>query len=278
MEHFRNKPYIGVTGITLPSQAEAVARTFAAEGLTDEQSSHQGMIGILATQRTLTPDMTRAAKHPNLTGIRRIFQTTQGRTFNTLHYSTSARSDLSQQLSLLLGQTGLYADRLCHGIQLNLFWPPPSELERTKVMFPDLKIILQLGPRVLSERSVEDIVKGLNDYQGVIDYTLIDPSGGKGMIFETNTVALIHNQIKEIYPDLPVVFAGGFNARNIKTRLFLLYQVIGFRDFGIDAEKGLRIQSRGKAITDISPSKAIHYIRNAASFFRIDQAKPNTTS
>lgn len=267
----REKPYIGVTGIDQVSEAEAIAQTFINEGLTQPDSTHTGMVGLLVSPGTLRHPTIGTVKHPALAAIRQIFEATNGKAFNTLHYSTYDESRLSQQLQTLLDPTGLYADQLCQGIQLNIAWPPPAEVEKTRGMFPDIKIILQLGPRVLSEKSAEDIAAGLLPYKELIDYALIDPSGGRGMIFETKTVTPIYNHIKDVYPDLPMVFAGGFNARNVRTRIWLISQLIGprdFGDFGIDAEKGLRVQKWSQDTTDISIEKTTRYIRNAAIFFR----------
>lgn len=268
MHSEHEKPYIGVTGIAQVSEAKSIAQTFVDEGLTEPDNTHKGMVGLLVSQRTLRRPTLGIERYPGLATIRQIFEITRGKAFNTLHYSTYDESHLSQQLQALLDPTGLYVDQLCHGIQLNIAWPPPAEIEETRGIFPEIKIILQLGPRVLSEKSAEDTAERLLPYEGLIDYALVDPSGGRGMIFETKTVAPIYNRIKEVYPDLPVVFAGGFNARNVRTRIWLLSQLVGPRDFGIDAEKGLRVQKKGQATTDLSIRKANRYIHHAASFFR----------
>lgn len=270
MDRLGEKPYIGVTGISNAREARAIVQTFISEGLTNEQSSHRGMIGILASERTLNPQSREGAQHPNLDSIRQIFSVTVGRAFNTLHYHTNHEGNLAGQLDRLVGKSGLYADSLCEGIQLNIKWPPVSEVEKIKNAFPDVKIILQLGPRVLTE-SPEDIASNLAPYVGLIDYALIDPSGGKNKIFAVNTVAPVHNQIRAAYPDLSLVFAGGFDARNVRRRLWLLLQTVGTTNFGVDAQGGLRMQSRQELPTPapMSINRARGYIRNAALSFRV---------
>ncbi len=262
------KPYIGVTGITQVKEAKTIAQAFITEGLTSHDSTHKGMVGLLASQRTLSSRATSGERYPNIPLVREIFTVTQGITFNTLHYTTSTPDDLSRQTDLLIGRTGLYADRLCDGIQLNLAWPPPQEIARIRDSFPNLKVILQLGPRVLSEKTPEAIAEGLSAYEELIDYALIDPSGGRGMIFETNRVTPIHNQIRDAFPSLPVVFAGGFDAKNIRTRLWLLFQAVGSSNFGVDAEQGIRIQKQGQPETTISLTKTTRYIHHATIFFK----------
>lgn len=265
----REKPYIGVTGIARVREARKITQAFVREGLTEENSSHQGMIGLLASQRTLSAGVQLDIKYPPIEQISRIFETTRGMAFNTLHYHTYRKSTLAHQLEQLLDRNSLYSNGLCQGIQVNVAWPPPGEVEKTRINFPDLKIILQVGPRVLTENGPEEITANLASYIEMVDYVLIDPSGGRGRVFKVNTIAPVSNRIREMYPDLPLVFAGGFNARNARTRLWLLHQTVGTVDFSIDAENGLRVQHKDKQLpTPLSVTRASRYIQNAALFFR----------
>lgn len=268
MSNIKEKPYIGVTGLDQPREAEAVTRTFEHMDLTKPDGNRIGMIGLLVSERRLSfPDRERS-RHPSLSTIRRIFETTQGKTFNTLHYNTYHEDNLSEQIEKLLGNTQLYTDKLCQGIQLNVRWPNVDAIKRTKELFPDLKVILQLGPNVLTS-TPQQIAANLTPYIGEIDYALIDPSGGRNLITQVNTVAPVYNEIREIYPDLALVFAGGFRAGNVGKRLWLLFQMVGTTDFGTDAESGLRLQSRqNDSPTPFSVDKAHRYIRNSALFFK----------
>ncbi|MCR4306208.1 MAG: hypothetical protein NUV73_03945 [Candidatus Daviesbacteria bacterium] len=273
MDRLKEKPYIGVTGITNATEATAVTQTFVEEGLTDLQSKHRGMVGILVSEKSLNPHTKEKVKYPTLNQIQQIFEITRGKAFNTLHYHTYQESHLAEQLKKLLDQFGFYSNQLCDGIQLNLRWPPVDEVEKTKAAFPDLRIILQIGPKilgpeVLAEKSPQEIISNLAPYVPLIDYALIDPSGGQGKVFQINTIAPIHNRIKNIYPDLPLGFAGGFNTRNIRTRLWILAQTVGTIDFSIDAEGGLRTPSKHGRPTSLSINKTQGYTHKAALFFR----------
>lgn len=265
------KPYIGITGITQVYEVQSIVQSFIEEGLTTEDSPHKGMIGLLASSKTLRLVTTRS-KYPSITEIREIFLTTRGKAFNTLHFNTYNESGFNEELVALLGNTSLYEDHLCEGVQLNTTWPSIPQLERTKSLFPDLKIILQLGPKILGGRSIEeiilDIATRLPAYEQCIDYALIDPSGGQGNPFELKQASIVYKQVKEIHPSLPVIFAGGLQATNVTRKLQLLSEVIGGKDFGIDAEWGLRTQKKGLLNTKISTKKARRYIHNAASFFK----------
>ncbi|GEM_PF-721078 len=279
MDRLIEKPYIGVTGINLPRHAQAVSRTFEEAGLTQEQSHHRGMVGLLVSQKTLSTRFSTTSRYPNLEQIRQILTITQNTAFNTLHYHTYRRSTLALQLKELLGSSGLYADGLCEGVQLNVSWPPVSEVERIKQTFPDLKIIMQLGPKTLTESpskvatdlipSAEEIVANLAPYADLVSYVLIDPSGGRGQAFQINRIAPIANQINKTYPDLPLVFAGGFDATNARRRLWVLFQSIGTVDFSIDAQGGLSTHHKDQRLPNrFNISKACNYIQNAALFFK----------
>lgn len=267
MSNKKEKPYIGVTGLDQSQEARAVLQSFTNMGLTDDDSRHQGMIGLLVSERRLLQPERNRPRHPSLSTIREILETTGGKVFNTLHYNTQHPSRLSDQMRRLLGDTGFYNDGLCHGVQLNMSWPNVDEVKRTKDSFPDLKVILQLGPHVLTSNP-QMIVEALLPYIGHIDYALVDPSAGRNIIPHVNTVAPVYNEIRDAYPDLNLTFAGGYNARNARTRLWLLFQMLGTSNFGIDAESGLRSESHQPNIdTSFNVNKARRFIRNSATFF-----------
>lgn len=267
MSNQKEKPYIGVTGLDQPREARAVVQSFTNMGLTDDDNRHQGMIGLLVSERRLLlPDRNRP-RHPSLPTIRQILETTGGKVFNTLHYNTQHPNRLSDQMKKLLGDTGFYNDRLCHGVQLNMRWPDVDEIKRTKDSFPDLKVILQLGPNALTFNP-QRIAEALSPYIGHIDYALIDPSAGRNVIPHVNTVAPVYNEISDAYPNLSLTFAGGYNARNARSRLWLLFQMVGTSNFGIDAESGLRSEShQANTDTSFNINMARRYIRNSATFF-----------
>lgn len=273
------KPYIGVTGINLSQHAKAISQAFIEAGLTQEQSQHRGMVGLLVSQKTLSTRFSTIGRYPNLEQIRQILTISHDTAFNTLHYNTYKRSTLALQLDELLGTSRLYADGLCEGVQLNVFWPPVSEVEKIEQSFPDLKIILQLGPKALTESqrekttdflpSPEEIVANLAPYIDLVSYVLIDPSGGRGQSFQLNRIASIANHIRKAYPHLSLGFAGGFDATNARRRLWVLFQSIGITNFSIDAQGGLTTHHKDQRLpTQFNISKACNYIQNAALFFK----------
>lgn len=267
------EPYIGVTGISEIEEAKRITESFIKEDLATKGGGRRGMIGLLASQKTLSSGDQLRIKYPNLERIRQIFEATGGHAFNTLHYHTYQVAGVTEQLDELLSRNGLYADKLCEGVQLNISSPPPNEVEKTRVKFPDLKIILQLGPRMLTENGPITIAENLAPYIELVHYVLIDPSGGRGRVFKVNTIAPVYNQIRDKYPDVSMVFAGGFDGGNVRRRLWLLKQTVGTDNFSIDAEGGLRVQQVNiQPPAPFSISRARRYIHNASVFFRTGSA------
>lgn len=260
------RPYIGVTGVDNVPHGKAIVQAFLNEGLGIDQSTHMGMVGVLVSERSLRTQEG-STKYPNLAIIRNIFRTTRGKTFNTLHYHTYREKDLAGQLQRLLVDSYLFPDGLCDGIQLNIRWPDVEEIRKTRTQFPYLKIILQLGPRVL-DASPESITSQLTPYTELINYALIDPSGGRNRLLAVNTAAPVHNQIRAAFPDLALAFAGGYNSTNVNTRLWLLFQTVGTKKFGIDAQGGLRSQSIEGESAPLSVNRARKYVHNATLFFQ----------
>lgn len=273
MSSDRREPYIGVTGLVGLREARIIAQAFKDSGLTQADCRRRAMVGVLASPETLAPSIRKRVKYPSLPQIRGLLSTTRDAAFNTIHYNNYPAGDLAVQVSSLLDYDGLYTDKLCEGIQFNKpiggdQWPPVEEISKIKQAYPELRVILQLGPRILRNLSPDAIVEMVSKYTDVTDYALIDPSAGRKRIFDVNIVSPLYTALREEYPRLALGFAGGFDPKNVHTRLWVLSQVIGSRDFSIDAEGGLRLVGKDPySPTPISPAKARRYIYQASSFF-----------
>jgi phosphoribosylanthranilate isomerase len=128
----------------------------------------------------------------------------------------------------------------CHGFQLNITWPEPKALERykTRAHFNNKTIVLQCGNKALEvcRNDPIELVMRLQEYEGLIDYVLIDPSGGHGQEFNV-PVAMDYFAKLDRLPWLGFGIAGGLHAGNLD-RLSSL--VAEYSDFSIDAEGRLR--------------------------------------
>jgi hypothetical protein len=151
---------------------------------------------------------------------------------------------------------------------------------RDTVEGSNLIITLQLPKEVLKE-SNEDIVAKLQEYEDLISYALIDPSGGLGIDVDPQRAAklmlLMHKKLRTITPGV----AGGFSADNVAERVHATQvtdkchacsHVKGY-DYCIDAQGKLRdtlsvnpvypADAPIKTTSELSTDKCIKYIDNA---------------
>jgi len=141
---------------------------------------------------------------------------------------------LHEQVSMLIGD--IYKDYkktkpLFHlGLQINVSWPNPREVNQIKTDFPDLKIILQVS----DFESLDERIRKHNAH-----CYLVDPSRGEGIDYTEKAVE-VFDIISEIKSDSTIGIAGGISPENVRERVSSLRKKLGTRDFCIDAQSGLR--------------------------------------
>lgn len=251
-----NRPYISVTGVTNLQEANVLAETFSR--CLPPSFTHQGAVGYLVTLRTLYPDVLQ---------LPTLLAQTGNIVLNTIHYSTRTSEGLSGQVKKLFGLGNIYHDKLCQALQLNVRWPDVNQVEEIKTALPELRIILPLSPWILRRQTREEIADRVGDYGDLLDFILIDPSGGKGTTFEASWVAPYYRLLKYYFPEKQIIVAGGFNEANVPLRLALITRALMSGEFGIDAESGLRDRSTGDHYGKLSLTKAVRYIEAAVAFF-----------
>lgn len=261
----KERSYIGITGATEKSDITQVAESFRKH--LNSEGDRFGMVGFLVTDQTIANQPAgRSSKHAQFVDIIQLLEASQPDAENAIHYSTRDRSTLAMQIDGVFGKTGIYNAQLARTLQLNLRWPDPIEIKRIIDKFPEMKIILQLGSKILEQDSRVEIVDRLASYEG-ISYVLIDPSGGKGVPFNEKRVAPLFRAIDYNLPDLGIAVAGGFNDQNAINALSNLTRAIATDEFSIDAEGGLRVPAQGEKYGQFSTTKADLFIQRASSFF-----------
>lgn len=256
------RPYIGVTGPVASQEVGHLVTTFKSNGISLE-TDHQPMIGFLVSYKTLNGQEVTNRRYPAFRSISSLLEATGLYAFNTIHYNSRELSDLGDQIkAIFTGQ--LYDDKLCRGLQLNIPWPPIDEIVSAKRALPDLKIIMQLSQRSLEGKSPREVAELLAGYGTLIDYALIDLSGGRAAVFQPEDSLPYYLAAREQLPNLAVGLAGGFTGENVAERCKRIIEVIGTRDFSIDAEGGLRDKVTEQYGDDIyNPEKVESYIKAA---------------
>lgn len=258
------KPYIGVTGATTREEVNHLVRVFYEKGR--QTTEHQPMIGFLVSYKTLNGQETLNRRYPRFESIPSLLKEDHFDSFTTIHYNSKELTSLADQVKKIFKEQ-IYEENLCRGIQLNIPWPPIEELTKIKRELPDLKIIMQLSHSCLDESPVEVATK-VKNYGELIDYVLIDPSGGKGKSFEIAKIKPYYNEIKSYNPELIIGFAGGFTGENAFGRIKEIISLTGEKNFSIDAESGLRDQITTDYGNDVyNKGKVENYIKETRRAF-----------
>lgn len=232
-----NKPYIGVTGITCKEDVEIIKSSLG---------DLYGMYGVLVSYTTLRTELSHRGRYPNIENLKEIFEVMPENALRTIHYNTRYAENLSRDIEEIIGLT----NGLCNCVQLNVEYPPLSQVIDIKEKNKDLKIIFQLGKESLKIGN-RGIVSRMEPYIQYIDYILIDASGGAGIemkIMGTYDFAKPLRNLKSL------TFAGGLDGFSI----FKFITMIEHFNASIDAE--------GKLLNDddkLDHEKVVNYIRAA---------------
>jgi hypothetical protein len=230
------RPYVGVTGPVTKEEVMEICREFHEAGF-GETSSHVPMIGFLVSQKTLNGGYMNR-RYPAFSSLPDILRVVDKPVFATIHYTTKELTTLADQVAAVFGD-GIYDKGLCRGVQLNVVWPDIMQVGMIKARFPEIKVIFQANEHVLDGSPAYDIAKRLVAYEGVIDYVLIDPSGGKGRVSDLDYPLDVYWTLGENLHDVKLGIAGGFNGDNVTSRMWEIQDAV--RElFCIDAEGGLR--------------------------------------
>lgn len=228
------KPYIGVTGFM---SFEEVSGTLSDIDSIGEERLF--MVGLLASFKTLQRLPNKwPGRYPLMEELQNIFPDTR-KCLNLVHYNTKEPETLLTQLLALTYIAGKNLD----GFQLNLTWPSARAIEDYKSLSEtqtEKTIVLQIGGGAFekvshSPKKLADKVH--NEYAGLIDYVLLDPSGGTGQPFDPIVARGYLEALSAKNNDFGLGVAGGLSP----TTLHLIEPLVkDFPDLSIDAEGRLR--------------------------------------
>lgn len=244
-----NKHYIGVTGFMSRQEVELVLQTLPSNfGVVNDEQVRKLMVGMLISGKTIKGIPNKWPKrYPSPEVIPTIF-VEDPRVLNLVHYNTSEKDPerIVEEMCQIEEMSGPHF----HGFQLNMVWPSvfmiiqkwltknvPSGYSRKQKT-----IVLQCGGRAMAQfnHSPGQLVEKLTEYEGVVDYVLIDPSGGLGTPFDTGFAI---NFLKELFettclPTMNFGIAGGLSPKTLPDLLVPILE--RFPEISIDAEGRLR--------------------------------------
>ncbi len=257
------RPYIGITGFMSRDEVKWAWDAFKNTRLVPD---YMLMVGVLASLKTLYGHTNKwPNRYPAVENISGIFIQDPGM-LNLVHYNSKNTDMLFVQLMAL---TELIGSELFNGFQLNIAWPDELELLSYKSHYPDKKIVLQIGSGAFKEieNSPKKLVERLGLYAGLIDYILLDMSGGKGKPLDTEILKEYLRAIKVSFAgiDIGLGVAGGLGPDTMHLVNPLSEE---FSDLGIDAEGKLRNEN-----DHLDMGFVEGYIRKAAEIFWVNILK-----
>ena len=230
-------------------------------GALPEDSDRLVMIGVLVSSKTIRGEANKwPMRYPVPDALCRIFPSYEYQNLlNLLHFNTKEPEKLFEQMCVAQELAGPY----CHGFQLNIAWPHKNTLKRYLRFAAayEKKIVLQCGGKALDlcGRSPAKIAERVREYEGLVEYVLIDPSGGLGQEFDLTFAANCFRELQKV-ESIGFGIAGGLHADNLDRLRPLLRE---FPDFSIDAEGRLR-----DADDNLDIDKARAYLKAADVLFR----------
>ncbi len=265
----RKTPYDGITGFTTPQQVQTLldtrVRNMRIYGVPENAHTMQVpfterllMVGVLVSSKTMRGLTNKwPNRYPKIEDVPALF-TNHPAAFNLIHFNTKEPEELCTQLETLVQIGGPNL----HGFQLNIAWPSPRLLEQFLVRNPSVRIVLQVGSTAFEEVSNSPTVlarKVAQEYVGLVDYILLDPSGGLGKLIDVDTAQAYLEELKN--KDLPIGLgiAGGLNEETLQTIAPLTKK---FHNLSVDAEGRLRDTN-----DNLDIEKATRYLKNLRNLF-----------
>jgi hypothetical protein len=216
------RPYVGITGFVSRAQVEAVLKGVTGLGW---PKTHLLMIGVLVSPKSLRREPLKpywANMYPPPERLADIFAP-DPRALNLIHYN-SKEPNLAGQLSGLADVPNL------QGFQLNIVWPSAADIKDFRRLWPDLMLVLQVSKKSFdqlasnsrrgfspkSEHDRQALRQKLAEYVGLVEYVLLDCSGGLGVELDRQMMLQVVNELKDAFGDKLVLgVAGGLEAESI---------------------------------------------------------------
>lgn len=245
------KPYIGITGFLSLDDALHVLNAVPMN------ANRLVMVRVLASLKTMRGIQNKwPNRYPAMDKIAGIFPD-HPLALNLIHYNTKEKDTLGDQLDAMTGFGGANM----HGFQLNITWPELDVLREYKKRHPAKQIVLQVGGHAFEmvNYSPEQLAAKVAEYDGAVEYVLLDPSGGYGKPFDKERARdyLVALQAKNLNVGLGV--AGGLSPTTLNLVEPLVQE---FPDLSIDAEGRLRT---AEDHLDLNLARA--YLQTALSMF-----------
>ncbi len=254
-------PYIGITDFTSFEQVARMLEVFRRhKSLGSKRVLH---VGVMMSFKTLNDIETKwSTVFPPKETIADIFRQDDDDVYYCLHYA-----DYNNRIKITDLARGLeYAGPFVHAVQLDMTWPDPGVVTSSvSTLRKDIEVILQVGKKSFDECGGDPakVVQRLEDYNGIIHRVLLDKSVGRGIGMDASALIPFARAIKDRFPDLGLVAAGGLGPDSVGL-VEPLVKV--FPDISIDAQGKLR--PSGSAFDPIDWDMASVYLVKALEILK----------
>jgi len=246
------KSYIGITGFM---SSDEVRRVLMSVPLDIRRLI---MIGVLASSKTIRGLKNKwPNRYPEMDRIANIFPIDLV-ALNLIHYHTKEEDTLGVQLIAMTEFGGVNF----HGFQLNIAWPSLQVLTQYRKLYPSKQIVLQVGRHAFKMvgDSPERLAKKVAEYDGVTDYVLLDPSGGRGKSLDQERMQDYLRALTALNLEMGLGVAGGLGPDTLHLVELLAKE---FPDLSTDAEGLLRDKK-----DRLNTGKAKQYVAKTLEIFK----------
>ncbi len=228
-------------------------------------------VGVMTSYKKINGVKTRyATAFPDKELFAGIFGSSD--VMNCLHYvDYDNMPGLADNLSraIFYGGTGINA------LQLDMVWPAPGEIaQAVHIARKKIEVILQIGELAFErvDNNPQNLLRKLEDYDGVIHRVLLDKSMGKGLSMNAEALLPYALAIKERFPDLKLVAAGGLGPDSVG----LIEPVLrAIPDISWDAQGKLR--PSGDALDPIDWDMSANYLIRSLEQLQTVSCNPSSS-
>ena len=223
------RPYIGVTGFTIPEEVTAARLCIP------EDSHHALMVGCLVSEKSWQGiPMKWQRRHPDPSRLSLLFHH-DPKVINLVHYHAKDSEGLADRLDEIAMRSGPYL----HGFQLNMMWPDRAEMSHYKNLYSHHIFVLQfgVGMQKASNYDPKTVVSVIKSYADLVSYVLLDPSGGRGEDMDVVFMKQVLERLVDECPEVMPGIAGGLGPDTLHRIRGLAHD---FPMLSVDAEGRLR--------------------------------------
>lgn len=205
------------------------------------------MYGFTSSNKRLADPKSSGKTSPSLNFLGAMIDAVPRYHLPMVHYFTPNLDGLADEIIELFTYCKLDPNRV--GLQINALWPDINHLKVLKRL--GHIITLQLPAKAIEIENIR-VVDKLKTYRDVVDYALIDPSGGQGKDFSIGHASSLMTLIKKEIPEITPGVAGGFSSDNVEERIRAIQEHSKchachqpeLHDYCIDAQGKLRVDGQ----------------------------------